>query len=74
VASSSGEERACVIGAGKSGLIACKVLKQRGIPFDCFEAGSQVRTRYTLYPPLHVQKDRLLAQAHPPTASAAQLP
>ena len=31
-----------MIGAGKSGLIASKVLKQRGIPFDCFEAGSQV--------------------------------
>ena len=34
----------CVIGAGKSGLIASKVLKERGIPFDCFEAGSQVNT------------------------------
>ena len=31
-----------MIGAGKSGLIASKVLKQRGIPFDCFEAASQV--------------------------------
>ena len=33
-----------MIGAGKSGLIASKVLKQRGIPFDCFEAGSQVHS------------------------------
>ena len=40
--SSGGDGRACVIGAGKSGLIACKVLKERGIPFDCFEAASQV--------------------------------
>ncbi|EIE27617.1 flavin-containing monooxygenase [Coccomyxa subellipsoidea C-169] len=36
------KQRACVIGAGKSGLIACKVLHERNIPFDCFEASSQV--------------------------------
>ena len=35
-------ERVCIIGAGKSGLIACKVLHQRGVPLDCFETGSQV--------------------------------
>lgn len=34
--------RACVIGAGSSGIAACQVLAERGIPFDCFEAGSQV--------------------------------
>ena len=32
----------CIIGAGKAGLIACKVLHQRGVLFDCFETGSQV--------------------------------
>jgi thioredoxin reductase len=32
--------RACVIGAGSSGLAACQVLHARGIPFDCFETGS----------------------------------
>jgi len=37
-----GQERVCIIGAGKSGLIASKVLHERGIPFDCFETGSQV--------------------------------
>ena len=32
----------CVIGAGSSGLAACQALHTRGIPFDCFEAGSDV--------------------------------
>ncbi len=34
--------RVCVIGAGSSGIVACQVLKARGIAFDCFEKGSQV--------------------------------
>src|SRR5215472_16821926 len=34
--------RVCVIGAGSSGLAACQALHGRGIPFDCFEAGSSV--------------------------------
>ena len=32
----------CVIGAGSSGIASCQVLHARGIPFDCFEAGSSV--------------------------------
>jgi dimethylaniline monooxygenase (N-oxide forming) len=35
-------EKVCVIGAGSSGIVACQVLSARGIPFDCFEKGSQV--------------------------------
>ncbi len=35
-------DRVCIIGAGSSGLAACQVLHARGIPFDCFEAGSAV--------------------------------
>ena len=35
-------QRACVIGAGSSGITACQVLDARGIPFDCFEKGSEV--------------------------------
>ena len=35
-------ERVCIVGAGSSGIAACQVLKARGIPFDCFEKGSQV--------------------------------
>jgi dimethylaniline monooxygenase (N-oxide forming) len=34
--------RVCVIGAGSSGIASCQVLKARGIPFDCFETGSEV--------------------------------
>jgi len=35
-------DRVCVIGAGSSGLASCQVLHARGVPFDCFETGSQV--------------------------------
>ncbi len=35
-------EKVCVIGAGSSGIAACQVLDARGIPFDCFEKGSQI--------------------------------
>ncbi len=34
--------RVCIIGAGSSGIAACKVLKEHGIPFDCFEASDRV--------------------------------
>ena len=34
--------RACVIGAGSSGIAAAKALHQRGIDFDCFEASDRV--------------------------------
>jgi dimethylaniline monooxygenase (N-oxide forming) len=34
--------KACVIGAGSSGIAAAQVLQARGIEFDCFEKGSQV--------------------------------
>ena len=35
-------QRVCIIGAGSSGIAACKVLQDHGIPFDCYEAGDQV--------------------------------
>ncbi|SHL09907.1 flavin-containing monooxygenase [Rhodothermus profundi] len=34
--------KACIIGAGPSGLVTAKVLHQRGLPFDCFEKGSDI--------------------------------
>lgn len=34
--------RVCIIGAGSSGIAACKVLQDHGIPFDCYEAGDRV--------------------------------
>jgi thioredoxin reductase len=35
-------QKVCVIGAGSSGIAACQVLNARGIPFECFEKGSEV--------------------------------
>jgi dimethylaniline monooxygenase (N-oxide forming) len=34
--------KACVIGAGSSGIAAAKALHLRGIPFDCFEKSDRV--------------------------------
>lgn len=34
--------RACIIGAGSSGIAAAKALLDRGIPFDCVEKSDQV--------------------------------
>jgi len=34
--------RACVIGAGSSGIAAVKALHERSIPFDCFEASDEI--------------------------------
>lgn len=34
--------RACVIGAGSSGITAAKALLDRGVPFVCFEKGDRV--------------------------------
>ncbi|MEV4515491.1 NAD(P)-binding domain-containing protein [Dactylosporangium sp. NPDC049525] len=40
--SSPGGPRVCVIGAGACGLAAAQVLKERGIPFDVYEHGSDL--------------------------------
>lgn len=37
-----GLPRACVIGAGSSGIAAAKALHLAGVPFDCFEQGSVI--------------------------------
>jgi cation diffusion facilitator CzcD-associated flavoprotein CzcO len=34
--------RVCIIGAGLSGLTACKALTDRGIPYTCFESSDDV--------------------------------
>ncbi|MHA6668444.1 flavin-containing monooxygenase [Homoserinimonas sp. A447] len=34
--------RACIIGAGSSGIAAAKALSLAGVPFDCFERGSAI--------------------------------
>jgi flavin-binding monooxygenase-like protein len=40
--SSAGPPRACIIGAGSSGIAAAKALHERGIPFDCFEKSDRI--------------------------------
>lgn len=32
----------CIIGAGSSGVAAAKALKEKGLPFDCYEIGSNI--------------------------------
>jgi dimethylaniline monooxygenase (N-oxide forming) len=34
--------RACIVGAGSSGIAAAKALHERGIPFDCFEKSDRI--------------------------------
>ncbi len=36
------EHKVCIIGAGSSGIVACKVLQENNIPFDCYEKGSGI--------------------------------
>jgi hypothetical protein len=65
--------RACVIGAGSSGIATCQVLHARGLDFDCFEKGSAVggNWRYmndngmsSAYRSLHINTSRgLMAYA-----------
>jgi dimethylaniline monooxygenase (N-oxide forming) len=61
--------KVCIVGAGSSGLTACQVLAARGIPFDCFEKGSQTggNWRYendngtsSAYRSLHINSARKL--------------
>lgn len=35
-------DKACIVGAGSSGLACVKILEERGLPFDCFEMGSDL--------------------------------
>lgn len=32
----------CIVGAGSSGVAAAKALKEKGVPFECFELGSDI--------------------------------
>ncbi len=69
-------QRVCVIGAGSSGISSCQVLGSRGIPYDCFEKGSEIggNWRYlndngmsAAYRSLHINTSRdLMAYASYP--------
>ncbi len=71
--SSSPTERAevCIIGAGSSGITTARVLKERGVAFDCFEAGSDIggNWRYgndnemsSAYESLHINTSRQMME------------
>ncbi len=34
--------KVCIVGAGSSGIVAAKILNERGVPFDCIEKGSGI--------------------------------
>jgi len=60
-------KKTCIIGAGACGLVAAKVLRSRGLPYDCFELGSQLGGlwRYEndngvsgIYQSLHINSSR----------------
>lgn len=59
--------RVCIIGAGSTGITACKALLEENIPFDCFEKGSGIggNWRYnndnglsSAYRSLHINTNR----------------
>lgn len=43
--------RVSIIGAGPSGLAACKTLSEFGLPYDCFEMSSEVGGNWVLKNP-----------------------
>ncbi|MFN8081746.1 MAG: NAD(P)-binding protein [Kineosporiaceae bacterium] len=77
--------RACIIGAGSSGIIAAQILTSKGIDVDCFELGSQVGGlwRYdndngqgSAYRSLHINTSREMMQyaAYPMPESLPDYP
>lgn len=72
----SSADRACVIGAGSSGIAAVQVLVARGIPVDCYEIGSRVGGNWwygndnglsSAYESLHINtsRDLMTYEAYP---------
>ena len=81
----TGSPRTCIIGAGASGITAAQVLAARGIPFDCFEMGSDIggNWRYdndngvsSAYRSLHINtsRDAMQYAAFPMPASYPDYP
>jgi dimethylaniline monooxygenase (N-oxide forming) len=61
----------CIVGAGSSGIAAGQVLQERGIDFDCYEAGSEIggNWRYlndngmsSAYKSLHINTSRQIME------------
>ncbi|MFJ9430446.1 NAD(P)-binding domain-containing protein [Streptomyces sp. NPDC101490] len=78
-------ENVCIIGAGWSGLASCQVLHERGIDFDCYEAGSEVGGNWRYqndngmssgYQSLHINTSKKLSEyrAYPMPADYPHYP
>jgi dimethylaniline monooxygenase (N-oxide forming) len=77
--------RACVIGAGSSGITAIKALDDQGIPFDCFEKSDRVGGNWVFgnrngmsssYSTLHINtsRERMEYADYPMPASYPDFP
>jgi dimethylaniline monooxygenase (N-oxide forming) len=77
--------RACIIGAGSSGITAAKALADRGIPFDCFESSDKVGGNWVFgnrngmsssYSTLHINtsRERMEYADYPMPASYPDFP
>jgi dimethylaniline monooxygenase (N-oxide forming) len=77
--------RACIIGAGSSGITAAKALADRGIPFDCFECSDKVGGNWVFgnrngmsssYSTLHINtsRERMEYADYPMPASYPDFP
>lgn len=77
--------RVCIIGSGSSGITAAQVLHARGVPYDCFEAGSDVGGNWrfgndnemsSAYESLHINTSRQLMEyaAYPMPESLPDYP
>jgi dimethylaniline monooxygenase (N-oxide forming) len=77
--------RACIIGAGSSGITAAKALADRGIPFDCFETSDKVGGNWVFgnrngmsssYSTLHINtsRERMEYADYPMPASYPDFP
>lgn len=78
-------DKVCIIGAGSSGIVAAKTLKEHNIPFDCFELGSGIggnwrynndNGRSAAYTSLHIDtsKDRMAFSDFPMPADYPNYP
>ncbi len=83
--SSPPNAQVCIVGAGSSGITAAQVLQARGVPFDCFEAGSGVGGNWrfgndnemsSAYESLHINTSRQMMEyaAHPMPESLPDYP
>lgn len=79
------QPRVCVIGAGSSGITVAKALKDRGIPYDCFEKGDRIGGNWCFrnknglsaaYESLHINTDCRLMEYrdHPMPESTPDYP